>query len=221
MRWAALAAGSGALGLAIGLRYLDGVAGAFLPDPGTHGAWYGSRAAGLASYVMLWVAMTGGILMSSAWFDGLVNRGRLLAIHQTAAFAGLALGIAHALLLIPDGWTDFGLIELFVPFASPYERALTGIGTTTLYLFAIVTLSFWARGVIGVATWRWIHYSSAVAFVGAAWHGLQIGADADAPWASALYFGTTMVLLGAVILRVTYLRPLRRPAGKAVPVGPD
>ncbi|MES4792872.1 MAG: hypothetical protein C4321_07690, partial [Chloroflexota bacterium] len=26
-----------------------------------------------------------------------------------------------------------------------------------LYLFAIVSFSFWFRGAIGIATWRWIH----------------------------------------------------------------
>ncbi|GAB4321895.1 MAG: hypothetical protein Kow0010_02380 [Dehalococcoidia bacterium] len=221
MRSGTLFAALGVVGLVTGLRFLGGPASAVVPDAGTHGAWYGSRAAGLASYLMLWVALTGGVLMSSAWFDGMVNRGRLLAVHQVAAFSGLALGVAHALLLIPDSWTDFGVVDLFVPFASSYERALTGIGTTTLYLFAIVTFSFWARGVLGTSVWRWIHYASAIAFAGAAWHGIQLGSDSEASWAVALYLGTTMVLLGAVILRVTYLRPLRRPAAKAVPVGQD
>ena len=221
MRSGAFLVALGAMGLLIGLRYVDGVAGEVIPDAGTHGAWYGSRAAGLASYIMLWVAVAGGVLMSSAWFDGIVNRGRLLAVHQVGALAGLALGVVHALLLIPDGWTSFGLIDLLVPFASSYERPLTGVGTTTLYLFAIVTFSFWARGTLGARVWRWIHYASAVAFAGAAWHGIQLGSDTEASWARALYLGTTMLLLGAVILRVTYLRPLRRPAAKAVSVGQD
>lgn len=221
MRTAAIIGALAGAGLVVGVRFGGDIVSTAVPDPGSHGAWYGSRAAGLASYLMLWVAITGGVLMSSAWFDGIVNRGRLLAIHQAAAIAGLALGLAHALLLIPDGWTDFGFVDLFIPFASPYERPLTGIGTTSLYLFAIVTFSFWVRGAIGTKAWRWIHYSSAIAFAGAAWHGIQLGSDTEAAWARALYLGTTMLLLGAVILRVTYVRPSRRPAGKVLPLAQD
>lgn len=216
MRTIPILLGLAAIGFAAGVMYGGQVVGALMPDAGSHGAWYASRAAGFASYFFLWVALAGGVLMSSAWFDGLVNRGRLLAIHQAAAISGLALGLGHALVLIPDGWTGFGLVDLFVPFASSYHRALTGIGTTSLYLFAIVTFSFWVRGAIGIRLWRWIHYASAVAFAGALWHGIQLGSDTQTPWARALYLGTTAVLLGAIILRTTYLKPIRKPGGRTV-----
>jgi hypothetical protein len=80
--------------------------------------------------------------MSSAWFDGLVNRGRLVAAHQTLAVAGVAFALLHALVLIPDQWTSFGLLDLFVPFAADFRPALSGLGTISFFLFAMVTFSF-------------------------------------------------------------------------------
>jgi hypothetical protein len=116
---------------------------------GPHGAWYASRAAGIAAYLFLWAGLAGGLLMSSAWFDGIIGRARLLAIHQSASIAGLALGLGHALVLIPDGWTRFGLVDVLVPFGSYYERVQVGIGSLSLYLAAAVSFSFWFRGMLG------------------------------------------------------------------------
>ncbi|MBE7519846.1 MAG: hypothetical protein HS107_11450 [Thermoflexaceae bacterium] len=118
--WAmfALAGMAGVLG---GGRILSGPLEDLLPDAGTHGAWYASRAAGLAAYLCVWLGLAGGLLMSSAWFDGIIGRARLLAIHQTASLAGVVLGLAHGLVLIPDGWTDFGVADILVPFVSYYR----------------------------------------------------------------------------------------------------
>ena len=101
---------------------------------GPHSAWYASRATGITSYLLIWLSLVGGLLMSSAWFDGLIGRGRLLAFHQTAAILGVLLGLSHALVLIPDGWTKFSYYDLFVPFGSYYKPLLSGIGTLSLYL---------------------------------------------------------------------------------------
>ncbi|MBA4179916.1 MAG: hypothetical protein C0506_04935 [Anaerolinea sp.] len=188
------------------LRLGPVVAGVFL-HPGPHGAWYASRAAGIASYLFLWLGLAGGLLMSSAWFDGLIGRARLLALHQAASITGVALGFAHALVLIPDGWTEFGLIDLFVPYASYYKPTLSGVGTISLYIALIVSASFWFRQAIGMRTWRIIHYMSVVAFAGALWHGVQMGTDSREPWLLGAYLATSLLIIFGVVIRLTYIRP--------------
>ena len=184
------------------------------PDPGTHGPWYASRAAGLAAYLALWGSLLVGLLMSSAWFDGLVNRGRLLAVHQTLAVVGVVFALAHALVLIPDQWTSLGLVDLFVPFAAGYRPVLMGLGTVALFLFALVTFSFWFRAAIGTRVWRFIHYASLVAYAAALWHGLRLGTDTGQLWAGALYLVTVSLLSGAFAMRFTYRRPAPPPRAK-------
>jgi predicted ferric reductase len=186
------------------------VAARLMPDAGEHGAWYASRAAGVASYLMIWLSVAGGLAMSSAWFDGLVNRARLLAIHQTSGIAGVVLGLAHALVLIPDGWTHFGFADVLIPFGSYYARSLSAVGQLSLYLLAIVSFSFWFRGLIGTKTWRLIHYGSFVAYLGALWHGLKLGTDAHEPWLMATYLGTSLLVVVAFVVRLSYIRPQRR-----------
>jgi len=209
--------------VAAGILIGNGAAGAAvtrgLAETGPHGAWYASRAAGIASYLFLWLGLVGGLLMSSAWFDGILSRARLLALHQTAAIAGVLLGLAHALVLIPDGWTRFGLFDVLVPFGSYYERWLTGIGTLALYLSGVVSVSFWFRKRIGMRAWRYLHYGSFASFAGAFWHGLSVGTDSRSTWLMTVYLATTLAVVFGVMLRITYRRAAVRRSN--VPVRPE
>jgi sulfoxide reductase heme-binding subunit YedZ len=199
-------------GAVLGGAFGAGVASWLLPAAGSHGAWYASRAAGLTSYLLLWAGLAGGLLMSSAWFDGVIGRARLLAFHQTATILGVLLGLAHGLVMLADGWAAFGLIDVLVPFGSPYHRPLTALGPISLYLAAIVSGSFWLRSLIGVRTWKLIHLASFAAFFAALWHGINLGTDTAAPWALGLYLSTSVTVVGALVVRVSYTRPRRQPA---------
>lgn len=187
-----------------------------LESAGPHGAWYASRAAGLASYLFLWMGLVGGLLMSSAWFDGIVSRARLLAFHQTASIAGVLLGLGHGLVLIQDSWTHFGLTDVLVPFGSYYKTWLTGIGTLVLYLTAVVSISFWFRRRMGMRAWKYLHYTSFAAFAGAFWHGASLGTDSRSTWVMVMYLATTLAVVFGVMLRISYRRaPVKR---RTVPV---
>ena len=203
----------------LGICLVAGIAGSFIGNgmfgdavargldaTGPHGAWYASRAAGVASYLFLWLGLVGGLLMSSAWFDGIVSRARLLAFHQTATIAGVLLGLGHGLVLIPDHWTHFQLFDVLVPFGSYYKTWLTGVGTLAMYLSALVSISFWFRKQIGMKAWRYLHYSSVLAFAGAFWHGMSLGTDSHTTWLMSVYLGTTLAVVFGVMLRITYRR---------------
>ncbi len=209
--WAIILVGAAA-GSAAGVIFGKDVAQALLPEPGAHGAWYASRAAGVASYLFVWLGLVGGLLMSSAWFDGLIHRGRLLAIHQVASIAGMALGLFHGLVLIPDGWTQFGLWDILVPFGSYYQPLLSAVGTLVLYLGVIVSASFWFRSLMGAKAWRMLHYSSFLVYAGALWHGINIGTDVGEPWLLSIYVVTSLTVTFGLVVRITYRRPSRKKA---------
>jgi predicted ferric reductase len=201
-----------ATGLALGLWGRGWAASAF-PDPGSHGAWYASRAAGVTSYLFLWLGLAGGLAMSSAWFDGLIGRAKLLAIHQSASIAGVLLGFAHALVLIPDGWTSFGFVDVLVPFGSYYERITVAVGSLSLYLATVVTASFWFRRRLGPKAWKRLHYSSFAAWLGALYHGIAAGTDSREAWLIGIYVLTSLAVVFALAIRLTYVREVkRRPA---------
>lgn len=199
--WAAMVVA----GLVLGAKGVDGAGWL-----GEHNAWYASRAAGFASYLLLWLSLVGGLLMSAAWLDGLVNRGRLYAIHQTSGIAGLVLGAIHGLALIPDGWSSFTIAHVLVPFTSPTDRGLIGLGAVSFYLIAMVALSFWFRALIGPRTWKWIHWAGFVAYAGALWHGIALGTDTRELWATWIYATTGLTVVFSVVIRVTFLKESAR-----------
>lgn len=207
-----------AAGTLAGALLGGGLSSRLMPEPGEHGAWYASRAAGISSYLFLWLGLAGGLMMSSAWFDGIIGRARLLAIHQAASIAGVLLGLGHALVLIPDGWTEFGLVDVLVPFGSYYERNDVALGSIALYLSAIVSFSFWFRSAIGTTTWRWVHRAAFIAYGAALWHGLQVGTDSQERWVLLLYFATSLAVVFSVVVRITFARAPRKrtPAGASV-----
>ncbi len=210
-------AAAGSIGGALGAIYGGEAAASLLPDAGTHGAWYASRASGITAYLFLWIGLAGGLWMSSAWFDGLLSRARLLAVHQTAGIAGVLLGLGHGLILIPDQWTHFTFRDILVPGGSYYETLWSTFGQAALYLSAIVSFSFWFRSKIGVKVWKYLHYTSFLAYGAALWHGLMMGTDAHELWLLGLYLATSLAVVFIVIVRITYKRPasLRRIASDA------
>ena len=214
MKLVALFSAIGVVGSAAGAVYGADLAAALVPEAGSHGAWYASRSAGIASYVFLWVGIVGGLMMSSAFFDGLIGRSRLVAMHQAASIAGVLLGLAHGLVLIPDGWTHFALKDIFLPFGSYYKPVYSAAGTLSLYLAAVVSASFWFRSRMGGKSWKMLHYTSFLAFGGALWHGLMMGTDAHKPWVLAIFLGTSLSVIFGVMVRITYARP---PVRRVVP----
>jgi len=210
MKLFAVCLGASAVGICIGNGYAATASEALFDATGPHGAWYASRAAGVASYLFLWLGLVGGLMMSSAWFDGIIGRARLLAMHQSASIAGVLLGLAHGLVLTQDHWTHFGLFDVLVPFGSYYKPLLTAVGTLVLYLSAVVSASFWFRRRMGTRAWKLLHYTSFAAFGGAFWHGIMTGTDAHQPWMLGVYFVTTLSVVFGVMVRITYRRPAVR-----------
>lgn len=207
-RVVALAFALGAAGMAAGWLIGRPLAEALGGADG-HEAWYVSRAAGQAAYLALAGSLAVGAAMSSAIGDGIVSRARLLAIHQSLGLSGLALAVAHVLALLFDGYTDFDLASVAVPFAASYERLLSGLGTLTFYLFLVATATFWVRRQIGMRLWRLIHLTSIAAFGGAFVHGVLIGSDTMAGWVQGVYLAGAAAVAGALAVRLTYRRPRR------------
>lgn len=201
---------AGAIGVAVGFGLGRPLAASFGGVAG-HEAWYVSRAAGLASYVALALSLAIGAAMSSAIGDGTVSRARLLAVHQSSGVTGLGLAFAHAIALAFDGYTDFTILSIAVPFAAGYERLLSALGTVTFYLFAVGTVTFWLRRQLGMKLWRFVHLTTVVAFAGALVHGVLIGSDTTTGWVQGVYVAGVAAVAGALAVRLTYRRP-QRPA---------
>jgi len=70
-----------------------------------------------------------------------------------------------------------------------------GIGVIALYLTILVTVTFYMRKRIGMKAFRYIHYTSLIAYLGGTAHGFFAGTDSSLPIAGLMYGGTFLVVV--------------------------
>lgn len=201
------AAIAGALGAVFVLpAWLPALSASLLGDA-PHAYWYLARSSAIVAYVLLWLSMVAGLLMTSKlarlWPGGPVA----FDLHQHASLLGLAFALFHALILLGDRYIQADLRQILLPFAYAGHQPLwVGLGQIGLYLLALIGLSFYVKSWLGRGAWRLIHFFSFALFVLALLHGIFSGSDTANPWIQGLYWttgGSVLFLLSYRLLSAT------------------
>ena len=200
-RWGLLAV---AVGIVIGATGPVAVreASSLLASGDGSASWYAERLAGLLAYLALTGSVVFGLLLSTRILDAIAHRPISFTLHQDLAAFGLGLAAIHGALLGLDRTIHFSLIQLAVPFTSPYEPLWVGIGQVAFYLTLAVVASFYLRRTIGQRAWRLLHYVTFLAFAGATAHGIVAGTDSATSWAWWMYVGATATVVFLFTLRL-------------------
>jgi len=171
----------------------------------THLFWITSRAAGTSAIVLASLTVGMGLTLSGR----ARALGRLLAplgsaerrvIHESLSLASLLAIAVHGLSLLGDSYLRPSLADISIPFVSSYARLSTSAGIIAAWALALLGLSYYLRGRIGVARWRRLHRLTALAWLAGLVHSFtESGSDAGKPWFIALVVLTALpalVLLG-------------------------
>jgi predicted ferric reductase len=183
--------------------WLPGLTNSLLgPEPKAY--WYLSRSSAFVAYLLLWLSMVFGLLMTSKmariWPGGPVA----FDLHQHTSLLGLILALIHGLILLGDRYIQADLWQILVPFGySGYQIWWVALGQIGLYLLAVVGLSFYLKSRIGYRSWRVLHFASFVLFVLALLHAIGSGSDSDQQWVQLLY-----LISGGSVLFLTIYRIL-------------
>ena len=167
--------------------------------------WYLTRAAGLMGYFLLWLSTAWGLVVSSKILDSILERAFTYDFHEYLSWLGLAFIGIHVIVLMADKYLPYTFWQVLIPFLSPYRPFWVGVGIIAFYLSLLVTVTYYLRAKIGMATFRKIHYLSLVSYVGATLHGLYAGTDSVLPIANLLYKGTFLVTFFLIIYWVVLL----------------
>jgi hypothetical protein len=111
---------------------------------------------------------------------------KLERFHEASTLVTLALVVAHAGLLLADGYLRPGLAGIALPFHLSYRPLWTGTGIIAGWLAMILGLSFYARKWIGAKTWRWLHRWTLAVYVLAVGHAIGSGTDGRSTWMLAM-----------------------------------
>ena len=191
---------------------------------GPHVFWIASRAAGIAALILSSVSVCIGLLMGTRVRAG--RRAELRVAHEALSLATLGALVVHGLTLLGDAFMSPSLADIAVPFAGSYKTFWTSLGIVAFWSLALLGLSYYLRGRIGVQRWRRLHRFTALAWVLGLAHALGEGTDAGQTWFLAMVaiaVTPALLALAAVWTRrlsapeTTAVAPARTPARSARP----
>jgi len=164
--------------------------------------WLLARAGGFVAYILLWVSVVFGLLLTSRTAKMWPGVRRANVIHQHISLLALGYTFFHALVLLGDQYIGFSVSSILVPFFSPYEPAAVGLGQTGAWLILLIVLTSTYRRRISPRMWRMVHYASFVTFILVLVHAFLAGTESQELWAAAFYAFTALVIYALTIYRV-------------------
>lgn len=165
--------------------------------------WILLRAAGIGSYLMLFLSVAWGLVATTSVVTKRISKPSANLFHAFVASTGLALLGVHLGLLLIDEFTPFSLGALTVPMASEYRPVAISAGVIAMYAIVIVVVSSWLRKPLGTTWWRRLHVLAVPAFTLALLHGVFAGTDTERPWMFAIY-----AITGLLVVFLTTVRAL-------------
>ena len=161
----------------------------------TQATWYITRAAGLTAYLLLWFSVVWGLAVPSKILDRLLHRTFTFDFHQYISLLALGFVALHLGALLFDQYLPYTLLQVLVPFLSPYRPLWVAIGVISMYLTLLVTVTFYLRSRIGMKAFRAIHVFSLLAYLGVTIHGVFSGTDSSLAAVFAMYVVTFLVTI--------------------------
>jgi predicted ferric reductase len=161
--------------------------------------WFVTRAAGLVAYLLLWLSTVWGLAVPSKVIAPVLEGGYTFDFHQFISLLTLAFALLHVLVLLVDRYMPYTLIQILIPFLSPYRSTWVGIGVISFYILIVVTASFYLRARIGMNNFRAIHYFSLLGYLGVTLHGLYSGTDSSLASMQFIYIGSSLVVIALAV----------------------
>jgi len=141
--------------------------------------WILTRGLGLASYAALTALVLTGIWLRHPWRTRVPSPHpeTLLRVHVTLAAAMVTLLAGHLTATALDHYAGVGWVGIVVPWASTYRPTAITLGTVSLYLVLLVTVTAALAGSLGRRVWLPIHALAVLVFCSSLVHALLAGSD--------------------------------------------
>jgi len=154
--------------------------------------WIVARATGVAAYIALCLAVLSGIALRTSVLDFLATNRALRSLHDFVTWVWIPLGLAHVATLLLDKTAQIAPLDLVVPFQVGYAPVAIGLGTLSLDIVVLVTVTSWLRRKMDDRLWRWLHRTSYVAFGTLFLHALLSGTDFSSPLISSISWSVAL-----------------------------
>ena len=164
--------------------------------------WFVARSTGMVAYVLLSIAVIGGLLLSTSLLGRRPPPNWMLDWHRFVSGLVVIFTGLHLVSLLVDDYIEFRIVDLLVPFVSGWRPLAVAWGVFALYLALAVEVTSLVRQRMPLVWWRRIHYLSLPLFVLVTAHLLMAGADADHPLVLVAVGGLSATVLLLLALRL-------------------
>ena len=107
--------------------------------------WYLTRASGLVALVLLSATIVIGVVASVGWTTERWPRFLSQDVHRNLSLLCLAFLGVHVATTVLDGYVPIGLVDVVLPFHSPYRPIYVGLGALGLDLLVAVLVTSRSR----------------------------------------------------------------------------
>lgn len=170
--------------------------------------WYLSRASGIVSYSLFWLAMVFGLLLSTR-LGKVFNNARVFALHQYLSLIAVGFAAFHAGILLADNYLNLNLWQILLPFGFQTDRVGVALGQLGFWLLFICAFSFYIKQYLGQSAWRWLHFLTFMAYMLISIHVFMVGSDSRALPLLLFYAGSQTMVFLLISYRLLALRQLR------------
>jgi DMSO/TMAO reductase YedYZ heme-binding membrane subunit len=157
-------------------------------------AWYTARAAGLVAWGLLLASVVWGLLLATRVLGRRPSPAWILSLHRFLGGLTLAFVGVHVGAILVDSYTDFGVVNVLVPFTGTWHPLAVAWGIVAMYLLVAVEITSLVRDRLSANVWRAVHLLSYFLFATATIHMLTAGTDLR-----ALVATTAAVMLGVMV----------------------
>jgi sulfoxide reductase heme-binding subunit YedZ len=174
--------------------------------------WYLARGTGLVALLLLTATIVLGVIGANRWSSRAWPRMVTGSLHKNLSLLAVAFLAVHILTVVTDSFVTITWLNAFVPFTGTYRPLWLGLGAVAGDLLLALIVTSLARRVIGVRTWRAVHWLAYACWPVALAHGLGTGTDRQQPWALAVYLACVAAVVAAVAWRLRLAATTATPA---------
>ncbi len=166
------------------------------------GIWFLNRATGLVLLALFTLSLVLGVLASSrrlpSWWPIFLGN----ELHRKISVLSLSFLVVHIFTAVADSFVDIDVVDVFVPFLTPYRPFWMALGTLATDLLIAVLVSTALRSRMSEHAWRFVHALSYLMWPLALMHGLGVGTDTRSPVVLALNAICVGLVVAAVVWRL-------------------
>src|SRR4051794_30765639 len=155
--------------------------------------WYVARSSGLVAWALILATIVWGLLLATKVLGRRPTPAWLLSLHRYLGALAVAFVGVHVGAILLDSYTNFGVVNVLVPFTGSWDPLAVAWGIVGMYLLLAIEITSLMRDRLSANAWRNVHLLSYFLFATSTAHMVMAGTDVKSVFAT-----TGLVLIGVM-----------------------